>query len=95
MADTYNIGPTVPALFKAHEARYQEAQHRIRDLETKLAAMTETADGWAIRAKEAERKLAAANYVKIPGVSGAYVSTPQDADKSMEIKEDFSMRLKP
>lgn len=25
MSDTYNFGPTVPALFAAHERRYQEA----------------------------------------------------------------------
>jgi alkanesulfonate monooxygenase SsuD/methylene tetrahydromethanopterin reductase-like flavin-dependent oxidoreductase (luciferase family) len=32
MADTYNIGPTVPGLFRAHEERYREAQAEIERL---------------------------------------------------------------
>jgi hypothetical protein len=37
MADTYNIGPTVPGLFRAHEDRYQEAQAEIERLRELLA----------------------------------------------------------
>ena len=36
MADTYNIGPTVPGLFRAHEDRYQEAQAEIERLREAL-----------------------------------------------------------
>jgi hypothetical protein len=39
MADTYNIGPTVPALFAAHEARYKEAGKEIERLRLENKAL--------------------------------------------------------
>ena len=37
MADTYNIGPTVPGLFAAHEQRHQEAAKEVERLRAELA----------------------------------------------------------
>lgn len=42
MSDTYNFGPTVPALFAAHERRYKEAQDCIATLEDVNAKRTST-----------------------------------------------------
>lgn len=39
MSDTYNIGPTVPSLFAAHDRRYAEAQERIAGLRAALAEL--------------------------------------------------------
>lgn len=47
--DTYNIGPTVPALFKAHEDRYQEAGKEIDRLKGALAANLKCQEQFAIR----------------------------------------------
>jgi hypothetical protein len=35
--DTYNVGPTIPALFEAHERRYKKAQEVITELRAQLA----------------------------------------------------------
>lgn len=36
MSDTYNIGPTVPGLFAAHESRFKEAADEIDRLRATL-----------------------------------------------------------
>jgi len=38
MTDTYNFGPTVPALFAAHEARYEKLANHCKELERQLAS---------------------------------------------------------
>ncbi len=43
MADIYNMGPTVPALFKAHETRHQKAQKRIAELKAENAELRKDA----------------------------------------------------
>jgi hypothetical protein len=43
MADTYNIGPTVPGLFRAHEDRYQEAQAEIERLRATVSNLERVA----------------------------------------------------
>lgn len=52
MSDTYNIGPTVPALFRAHEERYQEAQKELARLRAELLRVTELETAIEVRDDE-------------------------------------------
>lgn len=50
--DTYNIGPTVPALFEAHERRYKAAVAEIERLEKENGVLRAYIDGLKALLKE-------------------------------------------
>ena len=47
MSDTYNIGPTVPGLFAAHESRFKEAADEIDRLRATLERLREALESIA------------------------------------------------
>lgn len=75
MADTYNIGPTVPALMKAHEERYAQAQKRIEELKLEIDKLNVLVHGYKIRAESAESNLERAQEWKRHFFDTASVTT--------------------